>query len=370
MEKVLKVQDRDKSRQDFLTLLRSGIGCKTAYSLANVDWEKVKVLALQQVLFSVVADGLGRMPLEARPPEMELFQWIAMVSQDENRFDIQHGSAMKMAELLHENGIRTYVLKGEVVSECYPNPKHRYSADCDCFLLSEDGKEDAWNRGNVIVKEAGFEVSVGFYKNSTFHLPGLMVENHVFLTPFRGNKVLNRLEKLLQKLLREDLDSSDIESRRFEGTWLYRPPMMVSALFLIEHAYSHFLHEGLTWRHVLDWAMFKRKHQNDINWNELNARIGEFGFRKFYDTYERLSQYLLGEITEIDLSERDKMMLADVWEDLDLHETVQGAKGKLALVGNTIRARWKYRHFAEISMIHALWIQVKGVLLNRHPKLD
>jgi len=38
----------------------------------------------------------------------------------------------------------------------------------------------------------------------------------------------------------------------FEGTWLYRPPVVVSALFLIEHAYSHFLHEGLTWRHVLD----------------------------------------------------------------------------------------------------------------------
>ena len=364
------MQDSGKTRQDFLTLLRMGIGGKAGSLTKTVDWEKVKVLALQQVLFSVVADGVGHLPLDARPPEMELFQWIAMVSQDENRFDIQHNSAVKMAELFHENSIRTYVLKGETVSECYPKPKHRFSADCDCFLLSENGNEDAWSKGNDLIQAAGYKVDIGFYKNSTFHLPGLGVENHMFMTPFRGNKVLTRLEKLLQKMMREDLNASDLESRRFEGTWLYRPPIMVSALFLIEHAYSHFLHEGLTWRHVLDWAMFKRKHQDDINWSELNTRIDEFGFRKFYDSYDRLGQYLLGEIIETDLSERDKMMLADVWDSLDLHETVQGAKGKLALVGNTIRARWKYRHFAEISMIQALWIQVKGVLFNKHPKLN
>lgn len=42
------------------------------------------------------------------------------------------------------------------------------------------------------------------------------------------------------------------ETQRFGGTWLYRPPVMVLALFLIEHAYSHFLHEGLIWPMALD----------------------------------------------------------------------------------------------------------------------
>lgn len=43
--------------------------------------------------------------------------------------------------------------------------------------------------------------------------------------------------------------------------------------------------------------------------------------------------------------------------------------GMLALVGNTWRARWKYRHFAEISALRALWIQVVGVVFIREPKL-
>jgi hypothetical protein len=43
---------------------------------------------------------------------------------------------------------------------------------------------------------------------------------------------------------------------------------------------------------------------------------------------------------------------------------------KLALAGNTWRARWKYRLFAEISWLQALWIQVKGVLFEMAPKLS
>ncbi len=86
------MNDIVKNRQDFLTLLRMGISGKTATLNGKVSWEDVKVLALRQVLFSVVADGVGGLPVDARPPEMELFQWIAMVSQDENRFDIQHTS--------------------------------------------------------------------------------------------------------------------------------------------------------------------------------------------------------------------------------------------------------------------------------------
>ncbi len=111
---------------------------------------------------------------------------------------------------------------------------------------------------------------------------------------------------------------------------------MVSALFLIEHAYSHFLHEGLTWRMVLDWQMFCRRHRQ-----ELEARVDEFGLRRFYDSFCLLGEYLVGEHTADGLQFTDRMMLSDVWASLDVHETVTGLRGKLALAGNTWRARWK-----------------------------
>lgn len=354
----------------FLDLVRSGVGFTESAQIAidsQNDWDTIQSIANQQGLSAIVLDGMEtlrqRGALGAMPEKMFLMQWLGEVLQSENDSAVQHKTARKMARLFHENGMRTYVLKGEVISECYPKPIHRWCDDLDCILKAE-GAFDAWSLGNDIIKEQGFEVSTDFYKNSTFYLPGLMVENHRYMTPFRGNRRLEALEKLMQEMLGAD-DGKDM----FEGTQLYRPPVLLSAIFFIEHAYSHFLHNGLTWRHVLDWVMFSRKHKEEIDWLLLDSMIDEFGFRKFYDSYDRIGRYLSGELAEGHLLKADKKMLDDVWADIRLAESFHGVKAKITFAMNTLRAGWKYRYFSDISMIHALWIQVKGFLFIKEPAL-
>lgn len=87
-------------------------------------------------------------------------------------------------------------------------------------------------------------------------------------------------------------------------------------------------------------------------------------------SYYNLGKCMLGEIEDEDLTAKDKLMLADVWAPLDLHETVDGLKGKLNLASNTWRARWKYRYFSDMSWLKALWIQVEGYLFMKKPKLS
>lgn len=353
----------------FLQLVRLGIGTGTVSSSmfqvpSSIDWQELKALAEEQGLSAIVLDGLDKLNETSLPQELKL-EWIGEVLQIEATYKLHQEVATDMANLFHRNVIRTYVLKGRILSECYPKPNHRVSVDMDCFLLPEQGEFDAWNLGNDLIRAKGFNVNTDFYKNSSFDLPGLMVENHRFLTPFRGNEKLASLEKVLQALLQADKGEDIIED-----TWLCRPPVMLSALFLIEHAYSHFLHEGLTWRMVLDWVMFERKHKTEMNWSTFNVLIDEFGFLKFYNSYLKLGKFLLCEIEEQELDKFDCRMLKDVWSQLDIHETVRGVKGKLSLVGNTWRARWKYRCFTEITWLRALWIQVKGFLFIKAPKLE
>lgn len=354
------------SRQEtFLQLVRLGVGHGIGQISKEIVWNDIQALAEQQGLSAIVLDGLESLPNDVKPIKVELLQWIGAVLQSESINSIQLKSAAEMAELFHQNNIRTYVLKGMVVAECYPKPRHRFCVDLDCYLLPEKGESDAWSLGNDLINSKHYEVRFDYYKNSTFLLPGLTVENHLYMVPFRGNKKLMMLELMLRGFIREDKGEDKIE-----GTYLYRPPIMVSAIFLIEHAYSHFLHEGLTWRHVLDWMMFSDKHKKEIDWFMLNALIDEFGFRRFYDSFYRLGKFLLGDVLESDLSEVDKKMLADVWSPLDVHPTLHGVKGKLLEVGSTIRAWWKYHYFADISMLHDLWIQVKGFLFIKHPILN
>lgn len=366
----------------FLRLVWLGLGCAD-YSidlipqLSAKDWQALESIANEQGLLGVMLDGVEKLPRELRPEKKAILQSIGQLIQSEQQYAAQEHAAAEMALLLHQHGIRTYVLKGAVVAECYPRPEHRRSVDMDCFLvdgndnLNLDLNAEVWERGNRVVEEAGFEVARGFYKNSTFHLPGLMVENHRFMTPFRGNKRMKRLERLLQSMIINDNLNVKVEAsnRLFEGTWLYRPPVMVSALFLIEHAYSHFLHEGLTWRHVLDWQMFSRRHREEIEWEAFDGLIDEYGFRKFYDSYCRLGRYLVGALTADGLTPADRRMLSDVWAPLDLHDSLHGLKAKLQLAGNYWRARWKYPLFTDMTWLRALAEWVLGAMFERQPRL-
>lgn len=354
----------DNNQEALLALVRAGIGGTNVVLHDSVDWPTIQTLAERQGLSAVVLDGVEVSHIESVPLRQKL-EWIGTVVQNEAIQKEQQQTTEQIAEFFHQNGIRSYVLKGAVVAECYPKPLHRWSADFDCFLLAENSETDVWELGNQLIEKAGFQVDRNFYKNSTFHLPNLTVENHCFMVPFRGNERLKRLEVMLQGILK-----SDKEDDRFGDTWLYRPPVMVTALFLIEHAYSHFLHDGLNWRYVLDWVMFSRKHKEDINWPVFDALVDEFGFRKFYDSYFKLGKYLLGELVEGELSDLDKKMLADIWAEKKKHKSDSGLKGKMGLAANTWNARWKYRYFSPISMQHALWIQVKGYLFEKNPKLS
>lgn len=364
------------SQSAFLKLIRLGIGKDETEIPISVDWDGVEALVERHGLLGVIVDGVQKLPENQRPPQLIWLRWVGKVMQNEAQYAAQQKASTELALMFHNNGIRTYVLKGAIVAECYPKPSCRLSADFDCFLVDdgsagsplENGNENnVWEIGNQVIENAGFEVKRNFYKNSTFLLPGLTVENHRFLTPFRGNKTLRKLEQYLQSKVRSHkLQPSDF----FHQTSLCRPPVMVSALFLIEPAYSHFLHDGLNWRYVLDWVMFSRKHKADIDWPVFDALVDEFGFRKFYDSYFNLGKYLLGELAESELTDLDKKMLADIWAEKKKHKSDSGLKGKIGLAANTWNARWKYHNFSPISMQHALWIQVKGYLFEKEPRLN
>ena len=201
------------NRRVLLELIRSGIERPTVGFPKTVDWDAIQTLAAEQGLSAIVLDGIEQMPIEMRPPRRVLLQWIGEVMQGESQYDVQLKSAIELAVLFRHHHITTYVLKGVVISECYPKPNHRVSSDFDCFLLPESGGFNAWRLGNDLMRANGVEVKEHFYKHSTFTLPGLLVENHQFMTAFRCNKRLQKMEKYLQELFIENKDKNSLFNR-------------------------------------------------------------------------------------------------------------------------------------------------------------
>ena len=356
-------------REFLLNLLRASLLGETGFAVPEtVNWQVLIDEASRQNVSVIASDGLqklfdaGLYSVSGDKEERRTkARWFAKTMKYEQRYAHQVSAAKKMGERLASTGIRTVILKGFTVSECYPVPAHRYSADLDCFLIKDGEHLEAYELGNRVMEEHGAKVSRSYYKNSSFDIPGAHVENHKFCTPFRGNETLRRFERLLQDLILAG------PLPALGDTGLLAPPPLASALFLTEHAYSHFLHEGLNLRHILDWAMFRRQHAADVDWTAFEGYVDDFGFRRFYDAYVHLGEYVLG--SRETLTPVEQRVMDSVWAGLDLHDSVKGVVGKLRLVGNALRAGWKYREFSEISMAKALWIQVRGVLVERRPEL-
>lgn len=360
-----------KERELLLSLIRASVLGDTGFVIPeSMDWTLLIDEASKQNVSVIASDGLQKLYDAGvysvsgdKDEKRTKARWFAKTMKYELRYADQLAAAKKMGQWFAAVGIQTVVLKGFTISECYPIPEHRYSADLDCFLIKDGEHFDAYELGNQVIEKHGLSVKRAFYKNSSFDIAGLFVENHKFCTPFRGNDVLLRFERLLQDMiLRGPLTE-------FGDTGLLKPPALASALFLTEHAYSHFLHEGLNLRHILDWALFHRRHQSDVDWAKFNQYVDEFGFRRFYDTFSHVCEYVLGERDYSSLTVHEKRMMDSVWAGLDLHEDVRGFWGKLKLAGNTLRAAWKYRAFSPISMVKALWIQTKGVLFEKNPTI-
>ena len=356
-------------REFLLNLLRASVVGYTGFIIPeSVDWAALIDEADRQNVSVIASDGLQKLYDEGiysvsgdKEERRTKAKWFAKTMKYEQRYAEQMGFARKMGEWLAAEGIQTVVLKGFTVSECYPIPSHRYSADLDCFLIKDGEHLDAYELGNKVMEKHGLSVDRVFYKNSSFNVGELFVENHKFCVPFRGNSTLKRFEMLLQGMIL-DGPLTDIGD-----TGLLAPPPLASALFLTEHAYSHFLHEGLNLRHILDWALFQQKHSSDVDWVAFEKYVDEFGFRRFFDAYLHVGEYVLGLRTSLTAAEQ--RMMDSVWEGLDLHESVRGFAGKIKLAGNTLRAAWKYRDFSPISMAKALWIQVKGFVVEKRPEL-
>lgn len=365
-----------QSLDSFFFLLRSGLGLsgdrvQPAHALSDgadpafssaAFWNGVFRLAAGQGVLALVWDGVQRLAPESQPPRELRLRWAYNVERIERRYEVQQRRAAELAGIFAAEEIRTVVLKGLAVSRLYPVPAHRPCGDLDCFLCGE------YERGNCVAEAAGAEVSRGFYKHSRIVFHGLTVENHQFCTAVRGSSRAREFERLLQRRLAEG------PLEHLAGTALLAPPADFNALFLTRHALSHFLVEGISLRHLCDWAVFIDREGARVDWTAFREVAAEQGLLRFAEILSDLSVRYLGVARNplpADVSAiADRVLHNILFERRHVNDSADGVWLKrLRLLTNVVRDRWKYRDVYGRSFLLELLRFPFGFFFDRNPEL-
>jgi len=318
------------------------------------DWMALFKFCAKQGIMGYVLDGIIRLGDTTCPKDVHK-KMVSNTISTEVRFENTLKTAGKLSSFFAQNGIRMVVLKGFSFASFFPTPFRRASTDLDCFLF------DDYEKGNRLVEEKGIKIDRSHYKHSNFKINGLLVENHRFCTPVRGNKKTKALEKRLQGLLNEE------SLTPIMGTDMLCPGPMFNALFYTSHARSHFILEGIALRHILDWAMLRRSLPDNFDRKAFNECLEEFGMKRFSDTVDELTSYMLDESDY--LSDIGARVLKDICRNTGTIEYHKGIKTTIQLVRKAFSSGWKYRQFSEESMMSYLMKAWICRMFEKNPKL-
>ena len=332
-------------------------------ALSEMQWQMLFAMAARQGVLAVVYDVVSKLPKEQQPPRKLKLQWALSTESIERRYENQRNVSAFLADRFAEQGVRTLVLKGLVVSQYYPRAEHRECGDLDCWLA------DGYELGNQICERLGAQVSRDYYKDSTITFRGLMVENHRFCLPIRGSRKMKALERHLQSI------AVSGDTNFVSGTKLIAPSAQFNALFLTAHGLQHFLSEGIRLRHILDWALLLKAEQNNIDWTDFYKWTDRLKMTRFADALTAIAVEHLGvEITNSAIhttSPYAERILRDTLCNSDgvFNRNVSVWAKRLMLVRNKLSNGWKYHKIYQKSATLELIKSIFAFVIERNPKL-
>lgn len=270
---------------DFLALVRLGIGNSNCNSLLKADWTGLMALAEQQGLMGVVLDGIEKLPETARPPKVQMLQWIGQAMQGYEQRYVDYCQAIaSLSKFYSSHGFKMMVLKGYACSMNWPKPEHRPCGDIDIWQFGQYKEADA-----TLAKGLGIEIDTSHHHHTVFYWRDFMVENHYDFVNVHAHRSSLEMEKEFKKLGQDDSHFCEVF-----GEKVYLPSPNLHALFLLRHAAGHFASEGLTMRQVIDWAFFVKANTDKIDWVWLNELLVKNGMKQFVECLNAICVEELG----------------------------------------------------------------------------
>lgn len=266
---MLKSAISEKMLEAFRCFL-NGEKVKWEDGMSAEDWQTLFRLCQHHQILPMIYDAVYSCPAFSACP-IELVQMIkTQVVRQVMTQTRKTGEFLQLYTRLTENGLTPVVVKGIICRSLYREPDYRCSGDEDVLIPAEQFHDcaDVFARNNMEMlepdKDPEEEGEVPYY-----HVGGMLhIELHKELFPSESEAYggLNRLfDNVFDRKIQTEIN----------GVKVYTMCHTDHLLYLILHAFKHFLHSGFGIRQVCDIVTYAEAYGAEIDWEYLLEKCRE-----------------------------------------------------------------------------------------------
>lgn len=223
-----------------------------------MDWPAIFTLANQQKLLPILFETVRKTP--AAGENAPLFAAIKrqVIGQVLNQ-TVRSAEFTDLYRRLRAAGLHPVVVKGQLCSRLYPLRDHRISADDDLFIPEGEffACHEALLANGLTTDTPADELSAADEVSYTKKDSPLYIELHRHL--------FDSAEDAHDELNHFFVDIAPVEVDGF----LTMPPHE-HLLYLILHAYKHFVYSGIGLRQFCDIGLWAQAYHDQIDWQRLH----------------------------------------------------------------------------------------------------
>lgn len=299
------------SNEILLSLLRSALWDSPPDDIDFIpDWSEVLISAERQTVTGLVATAITGLPAGLKPDPAQMRKLQARMMRIYQSHALLNRKVAETVSRLNAAGIRSVLLKGQGTALNYHDPLARQCGDIDLYVgerqflqtlqTMSPGKEHKFSRQR-------------YPKHFNISEDGVEIEIHRLADSLPGAKA----DKAFQKWTLHHLEESELRIAAIGGVEINLPPAEFDALYIMNHAWHHFLIGGIGLRQICDWTMHLHRFHKVIDSKKLAADLDTFGLTRAWQIFASLAIRKLGlPVEECPLYNGEADMLAEKVMDM------------------------------------------------------
>ena len=276
------------SEKAFLELLKAGLwGTEVreeSFLNKDIDWERVVELARQQTVVGIVGEAMSQLSrgVMIRSLYLQVLKEVMEIEEENKRMNTLIPVLFRTLDQLE---VKSWLLKGQGVAQCYENPLLRMSGDIDVFFPHMEGYEKSREDFLRHLKPEDVHNDNHQTKTLEFDYKGIYIELHGQILPEVNRRCRRNFAKFQEECQIEN-------GKTWNGATL--PPSRFDVVFIFMHMVRHYFGGGIGLRQVSDWIRYVHVHRQDIQEGKLKEDLQKTGLFKLWQAFGCMAVESLG----------------------------------------------------------------------------